>query len=161
VDWDFVCQSKEVGGLEVRRIREFNCALLGRCWRLLVDRNSLWFRVLLARYGGVGSHLLEGGRNASSWRRVISTFRREKWFSGHVSRVVGNGKLAMFWSDVWVGGVAFRERFSRLFDLSLFKEVSVFDMCQLGSGESGEAWKWRWGLFGWEEEVVGELCLLL
>jgi len=35
----------------------------------------------------------------------------------------------------------------RLFDLSLLKEVSVFDMCQLGLGEGGEAWKWRRGLF--------------
>jgi hypothetical protein len=28
-------------------------------------------------------------------------------------------------------------------------------------GEKGEAWKWRWGLFAWEEKLVGELCLLL
>jgi len=80
VDWNTVCQSKEVGGLGVRRIREFNYALLGKwCWRLLVNRNSLWFRVLLARYGVEGSQLLDGGRNASSWWRVISTFRREEW----------------------------------------------------------------------------------
>jgi len=151
VDWNSVCQSKEVGGLGVRRIREFNYALLGKwCWRLLVDKNSLWFRVLLARYGVEGGQLLEGGRDASSWRRVIYTFRRKQWFSEHVSCVVGNGKLTMFWSDVWVGGVAFRECFSRLFDLSLLKEVSVFDMCQLGWGEGGEARKWRRGLFAWE-----------
>ena len=57
VDWNTVCRSKEVGGLGVRRIREFNLALLGRwCWRLLVDSSSLWFRVLAARYG------VEGGR---------------------------------------------------------------------------------------------------
>ena len=30
VDWNTVCGSKEVGGLGVRRIREFNLALLGR-----------------------------------------------------------------------------------------------------------------------------------
>jgi len=74
---------------------------------------------MLARYGAEGGQLLDGGRNASSWWQVISTFRREAWFSEHVSRVVGNGKLAMFWSDVWVGGMTFRERFSRLFDLDL------------------------------------------
>ena len=52
-----VCRSKEVGGLGVRRIREFNIALLGRwCWWLLVDTSSLWFRVLSSRYG------VEGGR---------------------------------------------------------------------------------------------------
>ena len=61
VDWNSVCRSKEVGGLGVRRIREFNIALLGKwCWRLLEDRDSLWFRVLEARYGTEGGRLREG-----------------------------------------------------------------------------------------------------
>ena len=50
VDWNTVCRGKEVGGLEVRRIREFNIALLGKwCWRLLEERESLWFTVLSVR----------------------------------------------------------------------------------------------------------------
>jgi len=60
-----------------------------------------------------------------------------------------------------MGGMSFRERFSRLYDLPLFKDKSVFDMCQLGWGEEGEAWRWRRRLFAWEEEVVGELTLLI
>jgi len=52
IDWQSICQSQKVGGLGVSRIRDFNIALLGKwCWRLLVDRDSLWYRVLLARYG--------------------------------------------------------------------------------------------------------------
>jgi len=36
----------------VRRLREFNDVLLGKwCWRLLEERSSLWYRVLVARYG--------------------------------------------------------------------------------------------------------------
>lgn len=59
------------GGLGVWRIMEFNHALLGKwCWRSLVDREGLWFRVLSSRYdvvGGdfrwmVGMDLLDGGR---------------------------------------------------------------------------------------------------
>lgn len=33
-------------------MREFNHALLGKwCWRLLVERRSFWYKVLVARYG--------------------------------------------------------------------------------------------------------------
>ena len=55
VDWNSVCLPKEEGGLGVRRLREFNVALLGKwCWRMLVDKEGLWYRVLKARYGEVG-----------------------------------------------------------------------------------------------------------
>ena len=48
VDWTTVCRRKEIRDLGVRRIREFNTALLGKwCWRMLVERESLWFKVLL------------------------------------------------------------------------------------------------------------------
>jgi len=148
--------------LGVRRIREFNSALFGKwCWRLLIEKESLWYMVLSARYGEEGGRLLDGWRSASAWWRVIAALWREAWFTSHVGRLVGNGKNIYFWSDVWVDGVSFRERFSRLFELAVDKWVSVFDMCQLGWGENGEAWKWRRRLFAWEEEQMGELCLLL
>jgi len=53
----------------MRKLREFNIALLGKwCWRLLVDRDGFWYRVLVARYGeeagrsGAGVFHLGGGR---------------------------------------------------------------------------------------------------
>jgi hypothetical protein len=57
--------------------------------------------------------------------------------------------------------VSFKVRFSRLYDLSVFKEISIFDMCQLGWEEEGDVWSWRRMLFAWGEEVVGKLLLLL
>ena len=66
----------------------------------------------------------------------------------------------MFWTDVWCGRVPFSVRFSRLYDLSVFRGASVLEMSQLGWGEGGEAWRWR-RLFAWEEELVGEFILLL
>jgi len=137
--------------------------LLGKwCWRLMTDTSSLWFRVLSARYGMEGGRLKAGGREASSWWRDISLLSRDCWFSDHVDRVLGNGKHTLFWSDVWYGEVSFRVRFSRLYELSEFKEISVFDMYHLGWGEDGEAWRWRRRFFFvWEEEEMGELMLLL
>jgi len=55
----------------VRRLKEFNLALLGKwCWRLLVDRDRFLYRVLVARYGEEA-----GGRSASSWWREIAKIR--------------------------------------------------------------------------------------
>jgi len=66
IDWESICLDKEVGGLGVRRMREFNLVLLGKwCWRLIVDREGTWFRLLAARYGLHGGRLHDGGVEAS------------------------------------------------------------------------------------------------
>jgi len=135
VDWHTVCSSKEVGGLGVRSIKEFNVALLGKwCWRLLENRDSLWYRVLASRYGVVGGHVLDGGRDVSTWWRDIFALRREGWFVDNVKHLVGNGNCTLFWSVVWLGGESLRIRFSKLFDLSVFKGESVSDLCRFGWG---------------------------
>jgi len=81
-----------------------------------------------------------GSRGSSLWWRDIHALGNEEWFSDHVSRSVGNGNHTHFWTDVWVGGVSFSVRFSRLYDFPVFKGKSVFDMSQLGWGEDGGAW---------------------
>jgi len=66
------------------------------------------------------------------WWCDIHALCSEEWLRDHVSRSVGDKKNTLFWTDVWLGGVSLSVRFSRLFDLTVFKEESVFDMCQLG-----------------------------
>jgi len=95
---------------------------------VLVDSDRLWFRVLSARYG------VEGGREASVWWRNVSALRIKEWFIGNISQVVGDGKNTLFWLAVWVGGVSFRDRFNRLYELSVLKGESVFNMHLLGLG---------------------------
>lgn len=146
----------------VRRIKEFNLALLGKwCWRVLVDRDSLWFRVLVARNGMEDGFLRVGGRDGSVWWRNIAGLRSEGWFFNNVSHLLGDGTNVLFWTDIWLGELSLRDRFSRLYELSLFKGESVATMKALGWDEAGEAWKWKRRLFAWEEESVAELTLLL
>ena len=57
---------KEVGGLGVKSIREFNLAFFEKwCWRMLVDREGLWFRISVARYGLERGRLTDGGSEKS------------------------------------------------------------------------------------------------
>ncbi|XP_024636586.1 uncharacterized protein [Medicago truncatula] len=90
--WDTVCLLKKEGGLGVRRMREFNVALLGKwCWCMLIDRDGLWYRVLKVRYGEEGGRLKEGGGDSSVWWRMLCGIRRGaglgegSWFEDNVS----------------------------------------------------------------------------
>jgi hypothetical protein len=107
----------------VRQPREFNTALLGKwCWRMLVDRSGLWYRVLGARYGVSEGRVRSGGRGASLWWKEISRLwdgsgegEGRGWFAEGVERRVDEGVDTVFWSDPWLGGVPLSVRFSRLF----------------------------------------------
>ncbi|CAJ2670980.1 unnamed protein product [Trifolium pratense] len=168
VSWKTICLPKESGGLGVRRLWEFNQALLGKwCWRLLVDREGLWFRVLAARYGVEGGRLRDVGRRGSLWWREIVRIRegsgepRGGWFREHVVRRVGDGSETFFWTDPWVDETPLSERFGRLFELTATKSRTVAEMFALGWGADGGAWEWRRQLRAWEEEMLGECQSLL
>ncbi|GAU22997.1 hypothetical protein TSUD_98260 [Trifolium subterraneum] len=159
ISWKIVCLREEAGGLGVRQLREFNMALLGKwCWRLLVNKSGLWYRVLAARYGEEVGRLREGGRTGSAWWREIVRIRDEEgdvgergWFAASIERRVGNGVDTFFWTDPWLGGVPLSVKYMRLFDLSLNKHRTVAEMRelgwagggQLGCGAVGYKWWWR------------------
>ncbi|GAU16278.1 hypothetical protein TSUD_299100 [Trifolium subterraneum] len=133
-------------GLGVRQLRKFNLALLGKwCWRMLVDREGLWYRVLVARYGVERGRLRAGGRRGSSWWREIVRIRdseggiRGAWVGKNVSKKVGDRSDTLFWTDPWTDEIPLCER--------------------MGAG--WEAWVWRRHLRGWEEEMLRECQTLL
>ena len=151
----------------MRKMKEFNFALLGKwCWRMLVDREGMWYRVLAARYGEEARRLEVGGRSVSCWWREIAKIRdgierEEGWFDERVSRKVGDGLHNFFWYDSWVGDAPLRKRFPRLFDLSFNKLATVEEMFTLGWAVGGEAWRWKRRLWVWEEDMLVECRLLL
>ncbi|KAK2433359.1 hypothetical protein QL285_018637 [Trifolium repens] len=167
VSWKSICLRQEHGGLGVRRLREFNLALLAKwCWRMLVDREGLWFRVLAARYGVEGGRVRAGDRGGSLWWREIVRIREGgelggRWFEEHICRKVGDGSDTFFWTDPWVEGVSLRERFARLYDLAETKQRTVAEMSMSGWGAEGGGWVWRRQLRGWEEEELRECQSLL
>ena len=57
VNWNQICQSLSFGGLAIRDLRLFNCALMEKqLWRFGTEREALWRRVIESKYGS-----LQGG----------------------------------------------------------------------------------------------------
>ena len=134
---------------------------------MLIDREGLWRKVLVARYGAEDGCLEDGGRSCSSWWREILRIRDgvggggEGWFASCVRRRVGDGAETDFWRDCWSGDVPFHERFRRLYDLAINKAITVRNRFLLGWDDGGEAWQWCCRLWAWEEELIEECRELL
>jgi hypothetical protein len=121
-----VCISKEYGGLGVRQLREFNTVFIRKmCWRLLVNKPGLWYRVVVARYGESEERVRLGGRGASSWWREILRLREGS----------GEGEGGVSWRG-WkgrlvVGGAAW-----------VWELISVLPNFVLQPNVAGQ-WVWR------------------
>ena len=52
VSWEKVCKPLEEGGLGIKDIRKFNCALLEKWkWQLMSDEKGKWKDILIFKYG--------------------------------------------------------------------------------------------------------------
>ncbi|AES73416.1 hypothetical protein MTR_3g104590 [Medicago truncatula] len=118
-------------------------------------------------YGEVGGRLEVGGWSFSSWWREVGRIREGGddlgggWFGECVSKKLGDGFDTLFWYDKWLGSASLCGRFSRLFDFSENKSITVANLFSLGVERGGEAWKWRRRLWAWEEEELEECRALL
>ncbi|CAJ2674421.1 unnamed protein product [Trifolium pratense] len=134
----------EYGGLGVRQLREFNLALLGKwCWRMLVDREGLWFRVLAGRYGVERGRLCEGGARGSTWWRELARIRDgggeagRGWFRECVLR-------QMFMRGWGVGGEAWEwRRQLRAWEEEMLGECQAFLLTISLQDHVSDRWQWR------------------
>jgi len=137
------------------------------CWRLREEHGRLWHEVLLSSYGEEDGRICDGDRVEYVWWKNLATNIEEvglgvsNWFNENLGRSVGDGFSTLFWWELWLKGIALKVTFRRLFELDEHKMTSMADMCPLGWGEDGEAWKWGWHLLAWEEEEVRKLSALL
>ncbi|GKV22123.1 hypothetical protein SLEP1_g32015 [Rubroshorea leprosula] len=157
VSWEKVCNSRKNGGLGVKDLDRFNMALLGKWrWRLVVEKEALWNRVVEAKYGFHRRRDWEGREvkmNSSYWWKALWKLDEERgsnegWVYKGVVKTVGEGNDTLFWNEKWCGDVPFREKFNRLFRLAEDKDALVKNMGEWRNGE----WIWKWS---WSQELLG------
>ncbi|KAL8511368.1 hypothetical protein ACS0TY_017963 [Phlomoides rotata] len=79
VAWNDICKSKVDGGLGVKHLDLFNKSLLGKwAWRIRVEPNSLWVRILDSKYGACSTFLSSSCVNrkymSGWWREIFDLF---------------------------------------------------------------------------------------
>ena len=102
--WNKLCLPKSLGGLGFRDIENFNLALLGKqVWRLLHNRDSLFYKVFKARFFPSCSIMDEGVKTAGSyaWQSILK--------ARHVLELgsawcIGDGLSVRIRGDKWLPG---------------------------------------------------------
>ncbi|CAK8537440.1 unnamed protein product [Lathyrus sativus] len=54
ISWNSICKPKEHGGLGIKHVGRFNCALIEKwLWRFQSGGNEIWRKTLILRYGNL------------------------------------------------------------------------------------------------------------
>lgn len=110
LSWEQLQKPRDQGGLGVRSARQANSAFLTKLgWRVLTEPNSLWSRVLRAKYckGRCDIDMFESKQNMSNvWRGITEN---TKHLCDGAQVAVGNGCKTLFWDHRWVSKKPLRE----------------------------------------------------
>lgn len=103
IGWDSLCKPVDCGGLGIRPTRMTNIAALAKMgWRLLMEQENLWAKVLLAKYGGhrKGLDIFYKSQTASNlWSGIVGA---ATIIQQGCKVSVENGLSTLFWNDTWL-----------------------------------------------------------
>ena len=158
--WENVCKAKKEGGLGIRRIDEFNKALLAKwLWRLESPETRLWKEVLDSKY--VSRRLTNSSRWWNDITKVRTSDQGNNWFNANLVWKVGSGEKIKFWEDEWLDIGQLKERFESLYNNSELKDKTI-DRCGRWSTEGWEwEFKWRREWFEWEKIMVEDFMTII
>ncbi|GAU44688.1 hypothetical protein TSUD_183460 [Trifolium subterraneum] len=115
------------------------------CWRMLVERDSLWFRVLVARYGLERGRLCAGGGRGSTWWRELVRIRDGGgelgggWIRENIMRKVGDGLLEVgAVREAWVW-----RRPLRVWEEEMLRECQALLLTVSMQDHSTDSWQWQ------------------
>ncbi|OMO94467.1 reverse transcriptase [Corchorus capsularis] len=96
VGWNKVARPKNQGGLNLKRAKLRNMALLAKLhWRIRKDPNNFWTKALCSKYN------LDTSSNSNASNVAKSLVYSQALFNKGVKKVIQSGSNTSFWYDVW------------------------------------------------------------
>ncbi|GFY92242.1 hypothetical protein Acr_08g0006380 [Actinidia rufa] len=153
-----------MGGLGIRRLLTLNSALLVRWWwRFGTDKQSLWLKVIKAKYGYSENAWLPSAPSSNASSKVWGNISSIGLAAIGVSDIlntgfyihVGSGDNISSWNDIWCDQRSLKDTFPRLRNLFVWEEELLTQLQQLLDGviisnSKVDELRWRW-----DKSVVG------
>ena len=124
-NWEMVCRPKEVGGLGIIDLTDFNDALLAK-WYWLWNKSDrkIWKSLFISAYE------LDRPSSFPNCNFFNITLRRAKALSDcFTRRILGNGASIQFWNHNWGKGLLY-STFTELYKMALDRDISYQEVIQ-------------------------------
>jgi hypothetical protein len=125
IKWSCICRPKEIGGLGIKALKEFNKALLLK-WaiRILDGKEGLMEDLIRDCYGGSNSSLqrLQPKKPSPFWRSVISAVT---CYWHLLQPKLRDGRGFSLWNEHWFDLGLLKEVYLRVYDAATDKEATV------------------------------------
>ncbi|XP_058776459.1 uncharacterized protein LOC131650771 [Vicia villosa] len=153
IKWKDICLPIDKGSLGIKNIDTFNLALLNKWrWRILEGSDSLWYKILQARYRDICLQAMNSGNIikapifSSSWWTNLTSIKKKRIDDVFVKCCrfeIGRGYTTSFWHSIWIDDIPLKFCFLGLFS-------SWYISCGDGGWLEGV---WQWGFFGIPQTV--------
>ncbi|XP_065630904.1 uncharacterized mitochondrial protein AtMg00310-like [Quercus suber] len=99
--WDLLCKPKKEGGLGFKELAKFNDAMLAKqVWRLINDKNSLFYHVFKSKYFPNGTiFYAKQSYGSYAWKSILKS---RKGISMGAKWRVGDGLSISIFKDKWL-----------------------------------------------------------
>jgi hypothetical protein len=129
VNWPMICRPKEVGGLGLLNTKNMNRALLLKwIWRLYQEEDTIWARIIHAKYPDASDLFSGSGQGGSPFWKSLHKIKH--LFKVGAKHEVRNGTRTSFWKDWWIGRGPIMESFPSLFAICDNQDISVAEALQ-------------------------------
>ncbi|OMO51138.1 reverse transcriptase [Corchorus capsularis] len=105
VGWDKVTRKNSQGGLNLRKAKLRNIALMAKLiWRAKKNPDNFWVRALRSKYK-LDRMELRKGTNSDVWNSMV---KGADVFNKGCKVIIKNGRSTFFWSDSWLTNAPLR-----------------------------------------------------
>lgn len=124
--FEMVCRPKDQGGLGIINTKIMNdCLLVKWIWKIHLEPETLWFKILKAKYMRSGGFFGSKASGSSQfWQGLHKIKHLFKW--GAIFKV-GNGNFCRLWQDCWIMEVPLKIAYEDLYIMARNPECFVAD----------------------------------
>jgi hypothetical protein len=125
--WNIICRPRDQGGLGVEVLDIKNKCLLSKWLFKILNEEGVWQELLHNKYlhGKTLSQVTAKPTDTQFWKGLMRV--KEDFFS-RGSFKIGNGHMARFWEDTWLGDLPLAIQYPSLYNIVRRKNVLVADV---------------------------------